>query len=198
MQSKTYDYIIVGASPSGCMLAKEILQREKDSSICIIEAGELITTRWAACDPFDQRNLSFLLTFLSGIYLHELATSKKVPKHIWSCVGKGVGGGSAINGMVWARPTEEDLEAMLGAGFSMYAHQIKDIEAMMGIDSDGNFRTGTLVDSQWMHFLSNAGYPYENYSSEKLTASVLNRKCLTRTLSACKSNRTRVAGTLSH
>jgi choline dehydrogenase-like flavoprotein len=98
--SSSYDYIIVGASPSGCLLAYEILLNDPTASLLLIEAGELITTRWTTSDPFMGRNLSFVLSFLAKTYVHDLPKGPNVPKHIWTCVGKGTGGGSCVNGMV--------------------------------------------------------------------------------------------------
>ncbi|KAJ3409797.1 hypothetical protein HDV05_004265 [Chytridiales sp. JEL 0842] len=189
----TFDYIIVGASPSGCMLAFEILERDPSATVCMIEAGELITTRWTTSDPFIGRNYSFVLSFLAKSYVHDLPKGKNVPSHIWTCVGKGVGGSSAINGMVWARPTELDLEEMLSPNFKHYAHKMRTIESFLGMSSDESNENGSLMDFAWMSELEKEGYPYKCYNSKELTQSVVGKKCVTRTLSACKG-RDRIAG----
>jgi hypothetical protein len=37
--NETYDYLVLGGSPSGCVVAHELLTRDSDCTVCIVEAG---------------------------------------------------------------------------------------------------------------------------------------------------------------
>lgn len=103
-----FDYIVVGAGSSGCVMA-EGLSRSGRHSVLLIEAGG--------------ENRSPLVTMPKGI--GKLALNPRFAWHypveqprlpgeaaneVW-VRGRGLGGSSAINGMIWSRGQPSDFDA---------------------------------------------------------------------------------------
>ncbi|MES2260311.1 MAG: GMC family oxidoreductase N-terminal domain-containing protein [Pseudomonadota bacterium] len=103
-----WDYIVVGAGSSGCVMA-ERLSSDPDKRVLLLEAGDADT--------------SPLIHMPKGI--GKLASD---PRHAWIFPvgqprfpgvpateawvrGKGLGGSSSINGMIWVRGQPEDYDA---------------------------------------------------------------------------------------
>jgi choline dehydrogenase-like flavoprotein len=108
--AKAWNYIIVGAGSAGCVMA-ERLSADGRTQVLLLEAG----------GPND----SFWVTLPKGV-----AKLVKKPEHMWAYPvsqpreeganegggevwirGKGLGGSSSINGMIWSRGEPADYDA---------------------------------------------------------------------------------------
>lgn len=110
-----YDYIIVGGGSGGAALAGRLAQRRRDVTIALIEAGPHTARNWlvntplgiAALVPFKLRtNYGYLTMPQSGL----------AGRRGYQPRGRGLGGSSAINAMIYTRghPLDYDEWASLG------------------------------------------------------------------------------------
>jgi choline dehydrogenase-like flavoprotein len=110
-----YDYIIVGGGSGGAALAGRLAQRRPDATIALIEAGPHTARNWlvntplgiAALVPFKLRtNYGYRTTPQPGL----------AGRRGYQPRGRGLGGSSAINAMIYTRghPLDYDEWARLG------------------------------------------------------------------------------------
>lgn len=129
-----FDFIIVGAGPAGCAVAGELISRS-DARVLLVEAG-VLTPR------VPRRPAEYLSSFDSDLDwgLQTTAQSGLAGRSLRWPRGRGVGGSSLINAMIWCPPTTGDLTALIDcAGADWTAGSLRDdlreVEASMQPES---------------------------------------------------------------
>ena len=111
-QTKTYDYIVIGAGSAGCVLAAR-LSEDKDVKVLVLEAG----------GKDDHLYLKMPIGFLRAMFNPKFNwgyMSEPEPqlndRRIWLPRGKVLGGSSSINGMFFMRghPLDYDTWRQMG------------------------------------------------------------------------------------
>lgn len=108
-----FDYIVVGAGSSGCVMA-EGLSRNGRNNVLLIEAGgdnrsPLVTM------PKGIGKLALNPRFAWHYPVSQARLPDEASSEIW-VRGRGLGGSSAINGMIWSRGQPSDYDAWGEAG----------------------------------------------------------------------------------
>ena len=109
---KSYDYIIVGAGSSGCVVANR-LSANPDVSVCLIEAGGSNKQPW--------------ISIPAGVFIsyankkHDFMHKGAPQAHLNNRTitvnrGKGLGGSSSINNMVYIRGNKNDYDTWAQLG----------------------------------------------------------------------------------
>jgi choline dehydrogenase-like flavoprotein len=110
---KTYDYVIVGGGSAGCVLANR-LSADPEVRVCLLEAGSdnnssLVRT------PGAFGYFMFSKKF-NWAYDNKSDAGLRKGKPLFLPRGKGLGGSSAINGMVYVRGHRADYDAWAALG----------------------------------------------------------------------------------
>ena len=112
MQDNQFDYIVVGAGSSGCVLANR-LSKEAANSVCLIEAGPKDSSPWihlpigygkTMWDP--KVNWKFETEPDPGMNQRKIYWPR----------GKCLGGSSSINGLIFIRGQKEDYDGWKSLG----------------------------------------------------------------------------------
>ena len=107
-----YDYIIVGAGSAGCVLANR-LSEDGTKTVLLVEAGR------RDLSPYIHIPAAIVKAIgnpaLDWMHLTEPDTSRGDRVDLWSA-GKGLGGSSSINGMLYVRGSPGDYDAWADLG----------------------------------------------------------------------------------
>jgi len=112
--SRHFDHIIVGAGSAGCVLANR-LSADSTNRVLLIEAGGRDTS------PYIHIPAAIVKAIgnprLDWMHLTEPDPSRGGRVDLWSA-GKGLGGSSSINGMLYVRGAPHDYDAWAQPGWS--------------------------------------------------------------------------------
>jgi choline dehydrogenase len=144
----TYDYVVVGAGAAGCALAGR-LATEPGVTVLLVEHGG------AARNPLLSVPRAFYFTLRSKRYTHRYATLAFPGggPEAWTR-GRGVGGSTLVNGMMWVRGGEADFSGLEAAGnpgwgAQAFATAYESLEGRLGISvpSEDDAVTDALFDA---------------------------------------------------
>ena len=137
-----YDYLIVGGGTAGCVLAHRLSQDGR-SSVLVIEGGGADLSQPKTVNPLLWPTNIGSDTDWGNRTLPQAGLANRV---IPVPVGKIIGGGSSINGLVWLRGDKSDFDAWEAAagpdwGFAAIAHGFLKVDRCAG--GDGPYRSGS-------------------------------------------------------
>src|SRR5690348_2311495 len=108
-----FDYVIVGVGAGGSVLANR-LSEEPSNEVLLLEYGG---RDW---NPLIYVPKGFYYTLRGNIYTYHYATQPVGPdgkREVWTR-GKGLGGSTAVNGMMWTRGAAADWDGLEARGNS--------------------------------------------------------------------------------
>lgn len=135
--SKGFDYIIVGAGTTGCVIARRLLDKTT-ASVLLLEAGDGDPSSAIVTDP----NKWFMSFGTSIDYQYSYAPQAFLNDRVIPAPrGKLPGGSSSINGLIWARGSRSDYDGWASQGNAGWDYQsvlplFKRIEDWEGGGSD--------------------------------------------------------------
>lgn len=110
--TQEFDYVIVGAGSAGCVLANR-LSEDPAVSVCLLEAGP------SDRSIFIQMPAALTFPIESDRYNWKFESEPEPELHgrsIGQARGRGLGGSSSINGMVYVRGARQDYDSWRGLG----------------------------------------------------------------------------------
>ena len=112
MSAARYDYIVVGAGSAGCVLANRLTASGR-YSVLLLEAGPRDDYVWIHL-PIGYAKTMFHPTYNWGFYTEPEPAMKNRPVY-WPR-GRGLGGSSSINGLIYVRGQHEDYDRWKALG----------------------------------------------------------------------------------
>jgi choline dehydrogenase len=112
METKAYDYVIVGAGSAGCVLANR-LSASGRHSVLLLEAGPEDNYIWIRI-PIGYGKTMFHPVYNWGF--HSEPDAGMHGRRIYQPRGRGLGGSSSINGLIYIRGQQEDYDRWAGYG----------------------------------------------------------------------------------
>jgi len=110
--AETYDYIVVGAGSSGCVLANR-LSADPKNRVLLLEAGPRDNYLWIHI-PIGYGKTMFHPVYNWGF--HTDPDPGMNDRRIYWPRGRGLGGSSSINGLIFVRGQHEDYDAWAARG----------------------------------------------------------------------------------
>lgn len=109
---QTYDYIIVGAGSAGCVLANR-LSEDGRHTVLLLEAGPRDNSPWIHI-PIGYGKTMFHPVYNWGFHTEPEPGMKN--RRVYWPRGRGLGGSSSINGLIYVRGQPEDYDGWAALG----------------------------------------------------------------------------------
>jgi len=111
-ESRTFDYVIVGAGSAGCVLANRLSEDGKHT-VLLLEAGPKDDYLWIHI-PIGYGKTMFHPVYNWGF--HSEPDPGMHNRRVYQPRGRGLGGSSSINGLIYIRGQAEDYDRWAGYG----------------------------------------------------------------------------------